>query len=60
MGIAQSRRIVELKALLLKCASRLEDSMEIIVAECSPDEEDVENEREFIAEVRKAAATDEV
>jgi hypothetical protein len=48
-------RIVELEAMLLRCAGRLEDSMRVIVTEGVADEDDIEAEKEFIAEVRRVA-----
>jgi hypothetical protein len=51
----QQKEIVGLRQALLDCAQRLSDSMDVIVDECSPDEEDIERETEFIKEIRKLA-----
>lgn len=42
----------DVRAALKKCVLRLTTEKEIIVAECDPDEEDVEEAEEFIEEMR--------
>jgi len=49
-------RLREACALLQGCASHIEDAMTYIESDGDPDEEDLANEREFIAHVKTEAA----
>lgn len=58
MSNDQAARIHQLEDMLRTCATRLEDSVEIVVSEApgAADEEDIQAAKEFIAEVRGVAA----
>jgi hypothetical protein len=57
MSNNQAARIHQLEDMLRTCATRLEDSVEIVLSEVpGADEEDIRAAKEFIAEVRGVAA----
>jgi hypothetical protein len=57
MSNNQAARIHQLEDMLRTCATRLEDSVDIVLSEVpGADEEDIRAAKEFIAEVRGVAA----